>query len=98
MKVKFLNRDVTWMRTNDLEQYRTNDDFMKAYAERKGLFENIQIATNDTTSFVKDLESHGIIEFIKNRLFVSFKKNNKFSRVMRWQIPKGLDIVHQRKD
>ena len=85
MRIKFLNRNktitagsdedvVTWMRTNDLERYRTNDDFMKAYSDRKRMFENIEIATGDAGSFIKDLERHGIIGFVKNNLFTSFKK------------------------
>lgn len=86
MKVKFLNRDktitanssddiVSWMRSNDLERYRSNEDFMKAYSERKQLFENIQVATDSTDSFVNDLEKFKVIEILRNKLFVSFRKS-----------------------
>lgn len=88
MRVKFLNRDktisapsnddiVTWMRSNDLERYRSNADFIKAYAERKKLFEDISLSTEDADSFVKDLEQNKIIEFIKNRLSISFRRTKQ---------------------
>lgn len=85
MRVKFLNRDrtitaakhediVTWMRVNDLEHYDDNINFMKAYAERKKLFEDKVIGVEDEEKFVKDLEIHKIIEVLPSRLFVSFKR------------------------
>ncbi|MFV0607359.1 MAG: hypothetical protein ACK5NK_16140 [Niabella sp.] len=86
MKVRFLNRDktitaateddiVTWMRTNDLERYRTNGEFMLAYAERKELFENIIIDSDNTTSFVDGLKKHKVISVFENKLFVSFRRS-----------------------
>lgn len=86
MKVQFLNREktikaasnadiVSWMRSNDLEHYRSNEDFIKAYSERKKLFENIQIATENEDAFVQSLEKNKIIKIFQNKLFVSFKKS-----------------------
>ena len=88
MRVKFLHRGktlslsdnegiITWMRRNDNEGFRTNEQFMHAYAERKKLFHNFDISTNDVNAFVSDLERYRIIEKISSPLYVSFKRARK---------------------
>ena len=86
MRVKFLNRKrtisaakhediVTWMRLNDFERYKDNQNFMQAYSDRKKLFEGKIISPDDVDAFVNDLQAHKIIEVSNSGLFVAFRKH-----------------------
>ncbi len=77
IKVKFLNRNtilmniksnldiVNWMTKNDYDitVVEPVNKFMKAYSERKHLFDKINIRYDNADNFVSDLVAHKIIEF-----------------------------------
>lgn len=52
---------VTWMRRNDIQYWKTNDDFMEEYAHRKILFEKINLRHNSEDEFTEDLIKNGLL-------------------------------------
>ena len=56
---------VSWMRKQDLQDWKTNLDFMRAYAHRKKTFENISLRSENEKTFVEDLLKNNMLTIEK---------------------------------
>ena len=65
------------MRKADFEECENNEEFMKAYAYRKLIFEKIVINHNSIDEFVNDLQKNNILKIEKEK-FAFFKYLNIF--------------------
>jgi hypothetical protein len=65
------------MRKADFEEWENNEEFMKAYAYRKLIFEKIVINHNSIDEFVNDLQKNNILKIEKEK-FAFFKYLNIF--------------------
>jgi len=78
VKVAKNNEDfVNCMRKADFEEWENNEEFMKAYANRKLIFEKIVINHNSIDEFVNDLQKNNILKIEKEK-FAFFKYLNIF--------------------
>lgn len=53
---------VRLMRKNDLENFRENSEFMKAYSHHKITFEKINLRFDTEDNFVEDLEKNNLLK------------------------------------
>ena len=65
------------MRKADFEEWENNEEFMKAYAYRKLIFEKIVINHTFIDEFVNDLQKNNILKIEKEK-FAFFKYLNIF--------------------
>ena len=60
---------VTKLRKSDSERWACNETFMRAYADRRKLYNNVEINCANETVFVQTLISHGLIKIQRKRGF-----------------------------
>ena len=53
---------IKWMRKMDLQDWASNDDFMKGYAYRKFIYEQIDIRSESEDVFVEDLQKNNLLK------------------------------------
>ncbi len=68
IKAKTISQLITWMRHYDLEHSDSNEHFMKLYAHRKWVFEQINIRYQSEEHFVQDLILADIIQPVKRSI------------------------------
>ncbi len=76
VKVQNHEQLVSWMRTHDYQYWNNNNDFMKEYALRKQIFEEIKLRTDNETVFIKDMIENNILSVIQTESYWDTIKNN----------------------
>ena len=68
IKAKTTCELISWMRDCDLEHSDSNEHFMKLYAHRKWMFEQISIRYKNEEQFVEDLIIANIVQPVKRSI------------------------------
>ena len=61
---------VTKLRKSDSERWTSNESFMRAYADRRKLYNNVELDCSSEAVFVQGLISHGLVKIQRKRNFL----------------------------
>lgn len=80
VKVKNNIEFITWMRKNDSQLWKCNEDFMEGYCYRKLTFEKMVIDHQTSDDFVMSLQKNNMLKVAYgNRSFWNFLKKQPYN-------------------